>query len=672
MTGSERIFPPTSGSHMQFESAHPRAEKILSRIFQTTIDAVVVCDGDRRIIDFNSGAESIFGYTAEQVLGLDVAHLLPQRFRAGHADKVRAFSEGDVASRRMSERSEISGLRRNGEEFPCEASIVCIDLDGERVYDAIVRDLTARKKLETDLRIARDKADEANLAKSEFLATMSHEIRTPMNSVLGFTGLLLDTELSEEQRDFAGRTKEAASALLTIINDILDFSKLEAGKLELEEVDFSVDQLIDGVVSMMADRAFAKGLSIDVETAPGLHQWLRSDAGRLRQILVNLVGNAIKFTVHGGVSIVASSRPVSPGTAEVRFEVIDTGVGIPKSIQSSLFARFTQADGSIARKFGGTGLGLAICKQLATLMGGDVGVDSAPGQGSTFWVTIPCAIGEEAVPESTDDLPEMMAELNILVAEDTEMNQFLISRLLDKAGYRSELVSNGREALIALQRETFDLVLMDIQMPEMDGVQTTQEIRKLAGPVGDIPIIALTANAMTGHREEYLVAGMNDYVTKPIDPKKLWHAIARAKSLADPGGSRSTVRTGAAARSGGPDTVAACVDENDAKPLFDDESLAVLRDALGDDTLQENLNDVVAESGRLLAQLQEYLVAGDLKSARRIAHNIRGMAGNFAAQVIADSAWHIEYKADTLDEAGAWALRLQDEIRRSREWLAVA
>jgi CheY-like chemotaxis protein len=322
--------------------------------------------------------------------------------------------------------------------------------------------------------------------------------------------------------------QEAARNLLTVVNNILDFSKLEAGQLTPESIPFNVRHAVDSVVSLLGQKARDQGLRLETAIDPEMPQWVSGDPSRVGQILLNLVGNAIKFTATGSVRIAASCRTLSVDAFEIRIEVIDSGAGISPEVQASLFSPFIQADTSVSRKYGGTGLGLAICKQLALTMGGAIGVESEPGHGAKFWFTVHCSPGtapDAVAPPLQPSIDPGAGSLNILVAEDNAMIRLLMSKLLSRRGYQADLVCNGREALEAVQVKAYDLVLMDMQMPVMDGITAAVAIRALLGPERAVPIVALTANALVGQREICLAAGMNSFLTKPVQPELLYAAI---------------------------------------------------------------------------------------------------------------------------------------------------
>ena len=431
-------------------------------------------------------------------------------------------------------------IRRDGAAIWLEARLSLVrDIETGDLVEvvAVMRDISQHKALEERLERARMEAEKASELKSEFLANMSHEIRTPMNGIIGMTGLLLGTELSPEQRRFADSVRISADALLSVINDILDLSKLEAGKLNLEIVPFGFGSIVSDCVELLAAKAADKGIRLTAEVDERARRAHLGDPTRLRQILLNLLSNAVKFTDRGFVAVRVTAEALADASI-VRVAVEDSGIGMDAAARARLFRKFEQGDGSVARRFGGTGLGLAISKQLMDRMDGRITVESEPGRGSTFTATLTLPTSSATLPD--DGLgafgltgasprpatgPRAAAPRRILVAEDNEINQLLVVTLLEDAGYRVDVVEDGQQALDAVRREHYDLVLMDAQMPNMDGMQATRAIRELGAGRGRLPIIALTANAMAGDREHYIAAGMDDYLSKPVDAAAMLQMI---------------------------------------------------------------------------------------------------------------------------------------------------
>jgi CheY-like chemotaxis protein len=391
---------------------------------------------------------------------------------------------------------------------------------------SVLRDITRSDQV---LSRAKAEAEAANESKSRFLAQMSHEIRTPLNAVLGTNGLLLASPLSPEQRQLCELMRSSGQVLLALINDILDLSKIEAGHMTLEIVRFDPLTTVQDVVSLLSVRAQARGLGLQLLAAAGVSRSLMGDPSRLRQVLFNLVGNALKFTERGEVLVKLGQQPLADGRVQLQIEVSDTGIGIPAELMPRLFDRFVQGDNSTARRYGGSGLGLAISHDLVALMGGDIRVRSQLGSGSTFTVCLPLALADlAAAPEAgTPTALEAAPQRRILVAEDNGVNQILIKAMLDRLGHYCDIVADGLEAVRQVQAAHYDLVLMDLQMPGMDGETATREIRLLPGALAHIPIVAMTAHAMPGDRQAMLDAGMTDQLTKPVDLAVLAATITR-------------------------------------------------------------------------------------------------------------------------------------------------
>ncbi len=521
---------------------------------------------DGRVTTFNRAAERLLGYRADEVVG----QLTPQAWHdpeevAQHARQLSAELGQAIEPgmevffarprRQQPEEGEWSFIRKDGSRLPVHLTVTAKRDDAGEImgFIGLVYDLVERKQAEAaqrrhqdeleqtvqqrtaELRLARDAAEAANSAKSAFLANMSHEIRTPMNAILGMSALALRGELAPAQRNYVQKAYTAAQSLLGIIDDILDFSKIEAGKLEVEAIPFSLDQALDNLVSVLSLRAEQAGLALRLDLSPGLPNVLVGDPSRLGQVLLNLGNNAVKFTEQGSVTVAVRALALDAHSATLRFEVRDTGIGMSPEVQQRLFQPFTQADASTSRRYGGTGLGLAISRHLVRLMGGELQADSTPGRGSRFSFSLrfgvqagaslrpPAAVRE---PTPAGDARALLRGAPILLVEDNPINQEQALALLCEAGIEVTVAGNGKEALDLLARHDFDAVLMDCQMPVMDGYAATRALRQM--PLRhSLPVIAMTANAMVGDRDAALAAGMNDHIAKPINVQEMFATLAR-------------------------------------------------------------------------------------------------------------------------------------------------
>ncbi|HBF33228.1 TPA: hypothetical protein DDW35_01565 [Candidatus Sumerlaeota bacterium] len=779
------------------------SKNILFKITQSARDAIVLMDSEGCIAFWNPAAETLFGWNESEAVGCKLHELLaPDHYRERFVDTFSAFQktgQGNAVGKTL----ELPGLRKDGREMVMELSLSAMEIEGAWHGVGIVRDVTLRKGMERELQMAKEQLEQANArledalvkaqemalqaevanrAKSEFLANISHEIRTPMNGVIGMTEVLMETELQPEQRGYLDIVRKSGTSLLTIINDILDFSKIEAGKMSLENLSFDLRITLEDIVDMMALEGLEKGLELVCLIDPEVPSLLRGDPGRLRQVLLNLIGNSVKFTAQGEVSLQVKLETETAEFAQVLFEVTDTGPGIPGDKIAQLFTPFTQADGSIARKHGGTGLGLSIAKRLVNMMGGDIGVESLEGRGARFWFTarfskqehvsdvtpatlslagrhvliadgsssvrqvfrvVLCSWGatvgeardakevwaalekglEENKPydsvildvylqgESAEHLgrrikqderfskahlilltslgkrgdgelyhevgfaaylqkPVKMHQIMqcfsllfapyvvdkgveppafitrhtlteaerhhhcILIVEDNPVNQIVTRTILEKYALQSEVVNNGLSALEALRKKDYDLVLMDCQMPEMDGYDATQVIRNPNSGVRNsrIPIIAMTAHAFPDERQKCIESGMDDFISKPVNPKVMVEMIqgwlARAKS--------------ANAEEKNAENLTAYFDEADfLNRLMDDREI-------GKTLIEAFFGEI---TGRM-TELDQVIFQENLPGIQNVAHALKGLAGNMSAFTLRDAAGQLEDAAEAQNREG--------------------
>lgn len=527
---------------------HERQISREQKVILNTALVGIIKTRQRVITWVNPAFEAISGYQSSELVGTPTSRLY---FDQADYDEVGARAHQAMLDQGTF-RGECRLLRKNGEVIWVEFSSAFLDTETQESIGAFF-DITERKRLEFEVRAysdhleylvesrtqelerAKAEAEAANRAKGTFLANMSHELRTPMNAILGMTSIMLRHAQDMKVKDQLGKVDKAAKYLLAVINDILDLSKIDAERLTLEKSDFLISDVLGSVSDVIGYKATAKGLQLRLELAPGLARLnLRGDSLRLSQILINLTGNALKFTEKGSVTLRILSQEDNPDDVLLRFEIQDTGIGISADAQERLFSAFEQADSSMTRKYGGTGLGLAISKRLVGLMGGDIGVESELGAGSTFWFTARFGKSENALRPANvtpgdwaeRQLKADFAGARILLAEDEPINQEVSSALLEEAGLQVDLAEDGEKAVSMARTQHYDIILMDIQMPLLNGIEATRAIRALPGKE-TTPILAMTANAFDDDRERCIEAGMNDHIGKPVDPDTLFQTLLK-------------------------------------------------------------------------------------------------------------------------------------------------
>ncbi|WP_394561947.1 PAS domain S-box protein [Aquipseudomonas alcaligenes] len=574
------------------------------------------------IVQANASLHEVFGYGDGELLQQSPFIWTSEDMTADDIQDIRQQLHDGYTFRR-----DVQVRRKDGSLFwasVCARAVSPGDLTQGTVW--VIKDITPRLAAAAKMREARELAEAAARVKADFLANMSHEIRTPMNAIIGMTHLVLATELDERQRDYLSKVQSSSHHLLGILDDILDFSKIEAGKLVLDPQDFSLERLLHEVTDLLQPRILAKGLELSLQVSPQVPDQLHGDPLRLRQILLNYLSNALKFTDHGHIRVVVALHENRGGELCLAFQVSDTGIGISAEQCAQLFTSFQQADASTTRRYGGTGLGLAIAKQLATLMGGEVAVSSTPGLGSTFSFSAWLQPAHAPLPSESMSVVELDGEPllggRLLLVEDNELNQQVAAELLRAMGCQVDIAANGREALDCLTRQHYELVFMDMQMPVLDGLAATRELR-LFPEFADLPVVAMTANAMAADREACLAAGMNDFISKPFEPQTL-HAVLQ-RWLGQRWGLPQVTQPSPAWRLQGVDVAAG------------------LRRVLGNELLyRQLLNQFLASQTALAEQLVKALEDGDRLAAGHLAHGCKGVAATLGADAVAQAAAALE------------------------------
>lgn len=631
-----------------------REHDFISAILDVSTALVMVLDAEGRIVRFNPACETVTGYSFEEVRGQYYWEVFAPPGTRDHAHQrfLDLLEDGRTAA------AEAKWITKHGEPVVISWSrSVLRGSDGEVEFVVGTGiDVTEQKRNEHELQLAKNLAESASAAKSQFLANISHEIRTPMNAILGLTDLALATDLNEVQREYLSMAQTSADSLLVLLNDLLDFSKIEAGRMTLDPVRFRLRETVEAVVKTLAMKALSKGLRLAHEIAAGVPDELIGDSRRLRQVLLNLVGNAVKFTERGHVVIRIQTARAASGECSLRFDIADTGIGIAPDKQGVIFEPFIQADGSTTRKYGGTGLGLSISSRLVEMMGGCLSCHSEVGSGSTFSfearfgvVCSEASCGDENAVRDRRTAVSPGQELRILVAEDNLTNQQVITRLLRNEGHSVVIARNGREAVEVLKNTTVDLVLMDLQMPELDGLEAARAIRASERGSGrHLPILAMTANDLRIDRDRSKEAGMDGFLNKPVGRQELLKALDDVAA----GGASGTSKEPDAGR----------------RPALLDLEMALSRVSDDPELLREVAHLFLEDYPKALDEIRRAAESRDAQTLERSAHSLKGSVANFGAEPVVQAALRLETmgRNRSLEQAAEALAQLEAALERLR------
>jgi len=618
-------------------------------IVAEAVDAIITISQRAEVLSFNPAAEQMFGYHEDEVIGKNVSLLMPSPIREEHDQIIKNYLTTGIKKIIGVGGREVTGVRRNGQQFPLELAVSEVQLKDQVIFTGILRDMTTRKQEQETLKNAMLEAEEASMAKSDFLTHMSHEIRTPLTAILGMADLLEDSKPNKEQEKYISIFKRAGDHLLSIINDLMDLAKIEADQFTLDTIPFNLKELISDTHAIMETEARIKHLNLHYSLESGIPSTIFGDPTRLRQVLINLIGNAIKFTNKGSVSLhvrlvqPAVTHNSKPKRIEIEFTVKDTGIGISKEKRELIFDRFSQADHSITRKFGGTGLGLAVSRSLAVLMGGNIIVSSVEEAGSTFTLKAHFGINDGDEGQHEDEKLKIISPrvpqsfpgpLKILLAEDSADNRFLFKAYLKDSDCTIEFAEDGQIAVQKFLETDFDLILMDIQMPVLDGYSATRLIRshERQKNVPTVPIIALTAHALLEEKEKSIQAGCNMHVVKPVSKQNFLAAIQRV------------------------------IAENDFSPSPKNAASPPLITVNIDRMLEDLIPGFLENRRHDIIKIREAVRQGDLETIKHLGHTMKGTGGGYGFENITEIGKNIENAAH--QKSSEIILQLVEELEK--------